>query len=167
MTITKRTPRPQLTALTLLQREVNQIFERLANLEPSPAELSSEWCPSVDVFERGGKLVVVLEVAGLGPDSLRVVCRERELTITGERKERRPPGITAFLCMERPVGRFSRIVPLDVAVDLKQAEARLEGGVLTITLPRLKDRRGRETVIPIQWEGTASFSFTMVNRGGG
>jgi HSP20 family protein len=153
MTFNRKTARPQLTALTLLQREVNQIFERLATLEPPAAELSSEWCPSVDVFERAGKLVVVVEVAGLGPEALRVVCREREMTITGERKERRPPGIAAFLCMERPLGRFSRKVPLDMAVDLKQAEARLESGLLTITLPRLKDRRGRETVIPIEWEG--------------
>ena len=110
----------------------------------------------MDVFERAGKLVVVVEVAGLGPDTLRVVCRERELTISGERKERRPPGIAGFLCMERPLGRFSRTVPLDVAVDLKLAEARLASGLLTITLPRLKDRRGRETVIPIAWEGPAS-----------
>jgi HSP20 family protein len=156
VTPTKKTPRPQLTALTLLQREVNQIFERLAGLEPPSAELSSEWCPSIDVFERAGKLVVVAEVAGLGPDTLRVVCRERELIISGERRERRPSGIAAFLCMERPLGRFTRSVPLDVAVDLKQAEARLASGLLTITLPRLKDRRGRETVIPIAWEGPAT-----------
>lgn len=153
MTLTKRPARPPLTALTLLQREVNQIFERLATLEPPAPELSSEWCPSVDVFERSGKLVVVVEVAGLAAEALRVVCRERELVVTGERKERRPPGIAGFLCMERPLGRFRRAVPLDVAVDLKQAEARLEKGLLTITLPRLKDRRGRETIIPIQWEG--------------
>jgi len=156
MSIPRKAARPQLSSLALLQREVNQIFERLASIEAPAAELSSEWCPSVDVFERAGKLVVVVEVAGLGPDTLRVVCRERELTISGERKERRPPGIAGFLCMERPLGRFSRTVPLDVAVDLKLAEARLASGLLTITLPRLKDRRGRETVIPIAWEGPAS-----------
>ena len=156
MTTTKKAARPHLTALTLLQREVNQIFERLANLEPPAAEMVSEWCPSVDVFERGGKLVVVMEVPGLGPDALRVVCRERELVVTGERKERRPAGISGFLCMERPLGRFTRSVPLDVAVDLKLAEARLASGLLTITLPRLKDRRGRESVIPIDWESEAS-----------
>lgn len=156
MTITKKAARPHLTALTLLQREVNQIFERLASIEPPPAEMASEWCPSVDVFERGGKLVVVLEAAGLAPEALRVVCRERELMVTGERRERRPAGIAAFLCMERAAGRFIRVVPLDVAVDLKLAEARLASGLLTITLPRLKDRRGRETVIPIAWESEAS-----------
>jgi len=39
-----------------------------------------------------------------------------------------------------------------VAVDVAQAEATLAGGLLTVTLPRLKERRGRETVIPITWE---------------
>ena len=156
MAIPKKAARPQLTALNLLQREVNQIFERLASLEPASAEMASEWCPSVDVYERGGKLVVVLEVAGLAPEALRVTCRERELVVTGERRERRPAGIAGFLCMERPLGRFTRAVPLDMAVDLKLAEARLASGLLTITLPRLKDRRGRETVIPIAWESEAS-----------
>jgi HSP20 family protein len=156
MTTPRKATRPHLTALTLLQREVNQIFERLASLEPASADMASEWCPSVDVFERAGKLVVVLEAAGLAPDALRVVCREREIVVSGERKERRPAGVAAFLCLERPLGRFTRSVPLDVAVDLKLAEARLASGLLTITLPRLKDRRGRETVIPIAWEGETS-----------
>ena len=40
--------------------------------------------------------------------------------------------------------------PIDSAVDLKQSEARLEGGLLTISLPRLKDRRGQRTSIPIR-----------------
>jgi HSP20 family protein len=156
VSLPRRSARPHLTALTALQREVNQIFERLASVEPAAAELGSEWCPSLDVFERAGKLVVVMEAAGLAADSLRVVCRERELSISGERRERRPPGIVAFLCMERPSGRFNRTLSLDVAVDLKAAEARLASGLLTITLPRLKDRRGRETVIPIAWEDPAS-----------
>jgi HSP20 family protein len=152
MSIPKKAERPPLTALGLLQREVNQIFERLAGLEPPGAALAGEWCPSADVYERGGKLVVVMEVPGLAHDALRVVCRERELRISGERRERRPAGVAAFLCMERPVGRFNRTLSLDVAVDVREAQASLAGGVLTITLPRLKDRRGRETVIPIAWE---------------
>ena len=51
--------------------------------------------------------------------------------------------------MERPQGRFKRVIPLDIAVDLREAHASLEDGLLTITLPRVKDRRGREVVIPV------------------
>ena len=50
--------------------------------------------------------------------------------------------------MERPQGRFARTIAFDVAVDIKQAQASLKGGVLTVTLPRLQDRRGREVRSP-------------------
>ena len=51
--------------------------------------------------------------------------------------------------MERPQGRFTRIIHIDVAVDIQLAEARIAGGVLTVQMPRLKDRRGRESVIEV------------------
>jgi HSP20 family protein len=88
-------------------------------------------------------------VPGLQPESLRVSYREGELTISGERRDRRPNGVTGFLCMERPHGRFTRTLALDVSLDVRQAEARLAGGVLTVVMPRVKDRRGRETVIDV------------------
>ena len=92
---------------------------------------------------------------GLAADSLRVTFRDRNLLITGDRRERRPAGAASFLCMERPQGRFTRMVALDVPVDVRAAEARLAGGLLTVSIPRLKDRRGRATVIAVQREEPA------------
>ena len=56
--------------------------------------------------------------------------------------------------MERPQGRFTRVIDLDLALDLGAAEAKLRDGLLAITIPRLKDRRGRETVIPVEAENS-------------
>lgn len=145
----KTQPRTPLSELAVLQREINQLFERLAEVDRSEAPVAGEWCPSMDVFECRGALIVVAEVPGLAPESLRVVCGDHKLVISGERRERRAAE-AAFLCVERPQGRFTRTIPVESAVDLKQAEARLEGGLLTITLPRLKDRRGQRTAIPVQ-----------------
>jgi HSP20 family protein len=149
MPAVKKTPRPASMDLMLLQQEVNRLFERLATLGRPERTAGSEWVPSVDVYECDGRLRVVVEVPGLQPDSLRVTFREGELTISGERRDRRPQGVTGFLCMERPHGRFTRTLALDVSLDVRQAEARLAGGVLTVVLPRVKDRRGRETVIDV------------------
>jgi HSP20 family molecular chaperone IbpA len=33
---------------------------------------------------------------------------------------------------------------------VQQAAARLENGLLVVELPRVKERRGRETVIPVE-----------------
>ena len=150
--MTRRPPRPPVSALALLQQEVGQMVHRLTLLDRADRLPGSEWSPAVDVFESRDRLVVVMEVPGLPPDALRVVYRERELVLAGERRARRTgPGAT-FHCLERPHGRFERTIPLDVAVDVARAKASLAGGLLTVFLPRLRERRGRETVIPIERE---------------
>ena len=150
--MTRRPPRPPVSALALLQQEVGEMVQRLTLLDRADRLPGSEWSPAVDVFESKDCLVVVMEVPGLTPDALRVVYRERELVLSGERRARRTgPGAT-FHCLERPHGRFERAIPLDVAVDVARAKASLAGGILTVFLPRLRERRGRETVIPIERE---------------
>jgi HSP20 family protein len=152
MTVPRRTPRAPLSALALLQQEVNALFDRLALVDRSERIAGGEWSPGVDVFEVRGRVVVVMEVPGLALDAVHVLYREREIVVSGERRARRPGAGTAFLCMERAHGQFERTIPLNVAVDVTQAQASLKGGLLTITLPRLKERRGREIVIPIEGE---------------
>jgi len=153
MTVIRRPARTVSLDLALLQREVQQLLERLTDVDRADPASDGEWMPSVDVYESRGKLTIVAEVPGLIADSLRVTFRDRHLVITGERREKRPAGAGAsFLCMERPQGRFTRLVALDVPVDVRSAEARLSGGLLTVTVPPLKDRRGRATVIVVQRE---------------
>jgi HSP20 family protein len=133
---------------------MGELVHRLSVMERADRLPGSEWSPAVDVFESRDRLVVVIEVPGLGPESLRVVFRERELILSGERRARRTGPGTSFLCLERPHGRFERAIPVDLPVDVGRARATLAGGLLTVTLPRLRERRGRETVVPIEREPT-------------
>jgi HSP20 family protein len=149
-----RATRPPVSAMALLQQEVNELFQRLSILDRTEHLPGSEWSPAVDVFEQRDRLVVVAEVPGLAPDSLKVAFRERALAISGERRMPRVGAGASFHCLERPHGKFERTIPLDMPVDVANARAVLVGGVLTVTLPRLRERRGRETVIPIEREPT-------------
>jgi len=152
--MSRRAPRPPISALALLQQEMGELVHRLSVLDRADRLPGSEWSPAVDVFEARDRLLVVIEAPGLPPESLRVVFRERELVLSGERRARRTgPGCT-FLCLERPHGRFERVIPVEVPVDVARARATLRGGLLTVALPRLRERRGRETVVPIEREPT-------------
>jgi HSP20 family protein len=152
--VTRRPTRPPIPALALLQQEMGDLVHRLAALERADRLPGSEWSPPVDVYEARDRLVVVVEVPGLAPEFLRVAFRERELVLSGERRARRTgPGCT-FLCLERPHGRFERAIPIELPVDVARARATLAGGLLTVTLPRLRERRGRETAVPIEREPT-------------
>ena len=140
------------SALGMLQQEVGELFRRLAlaeRVEPPPG---GEWCPPVDVFESGQRLLVVVEVPGLAAESLRVAFRDRGLVVSGERHARRDAGAVSFLCLERPTGRFERTIPLEGPLDVRHARATLGRGLLTVTVPRLRERRGQETPIEIERE---------------
>jgi HSP20 family protein len=152
--VTRRAPRPPISALALLQQEMGELVHRLSVLDRADRLPGSEWSPAVDVFEARDRLVVVIEVPGLPPESLRVVFREREIVLAGERRARRTGPGSTFLCLERPHGRFERAIPVELPVDVARARATLAGGLLTVTLPRLRERRGRETVVPIEREPT-------------
>jgi HSP20 family molecular chaperone IbpA len=153
--VIRRPARTHNLDLAVLQREVNLLLERLADFDrSSPAD--GDWLPGVDVYACRGNLVTAPAVPGIAADSLRVRFHDRHLVITGERRERRPPASAAsFHCMERPQGRFTRIILIDVAIDIQLAEAQVGGGVLTVTIPRVKDRRGREIIIPVRREETS------------
>jgi len=150
--LTRRSPRPPVAAVALLQQEVNELFQRLSLVDRADRLPGSEWWPPVDVYEARDRLVLVIEVPGLGPEALRVVFRDRALVLAGERRARRTGAGTSFLCLERPHGRFERAIPLTVPVDVAHARAVLAGGLLTVTVPRLRERRGRETAVPIERE---------------
>jgi HSP20 family protein len=143
-----------MSALAMLQQEVNELFQRLSILDRTERLPGSEWSPAVDVFELRDRLVVIVEVPGLAPETLKVAFRDRSLLLTGDRRAPRVGSGARFHCLERPHGKFERTIPLDLPVDVASARATLQGGVLTVSLPRLRERRGRESVIPIEREPT-------------
>ncbi len=150
--MSRRSERVTVSAVALLRQEVNELFQRISALDRSELPPTGEWCPPVDVYELHDRLVIVVEVPGLSAESLRVALRGGALVVSGERRGRRTGGEVSFLCLERPHGRFQRTVPLDVPLDAGHARATLGGGLLTVTVPRLRERRGQENVLRIERE---------------
>lgn len=152
--MTRRQARPAMAGLAMLQQEVNELFQRLSIVDRSDRLPGSEWSPAVDVLELRERLIVIVEVPGLALDSLKVAFRDRALVLVGDRRAPRVGQGARFHCLERPHGKFERTIPMDEPVDVAHASATLAGGLLIVTLPRLRERRGRETVIPIEREPT-------------
>jgi HSP20 family protein len=145
---TRKSATPALSELLLLQREINDLVARMGGAATGSVP-AGDWSPQADVFDRGDLLVIAIEVPGLAPDQVRVVSSSGHLIVSGERRQPRV-GRATFHCLERPSGRFSRSVSFDGPVDLGRAEAVLARGVLTVTIPRLPERRGREVEIRVR-----------------
>jgi HSP20 family protein len=138
--------RGALTEATSLQKDIKKIFEQLAQLEGADAGFGlGEWFPRVDVFETKNDVVAKVEAPGFGKNDLTVAFRGPKMILSGEKKQSKVDrSVRGYLCLERSTGKFTRSLYIDRAVDLTRAKAELHEGVLTVTMPKLKDRRGSE-----------------------
>ena len=133
--------------------DLRQVFADLAaTLGPEQRAYSGEYHPSLDVVETSTDVEIVIDLAGVPSDAVRVLFRGDVLIIAGEKAPPPTASDPNFHLLERGFGRFARAVRLSGAFEIGQAEARLASGELTIVLPKRLDRRGQVQTIPIQSE---------------
>jgi HSP20 family protein len=134
-----------------LDEELQGLFERLSALEDM-RDVTAECTVPLDVVETSSGVQVVMDLAGVPADAVRVVLAHSTLLIMGRKN---PPKCAhqrdaAFHVVERTFGRFARGVRLSGAFDAGRAEATLRAGELRVTVPRIEERRGREHRIPVR-----------------
>ena len=133
--------------------DLRQVFADLeASLGPEQRAYSGEYHPALDVVETSSAVEIVVDVAGVPAQAIRVLFRGDVLIVAGEKA---PPPMGAdpsFHLLERGFGRFARAVRLGGAFEIADARAGLVGGELTIILPKRIDRRGLPQAIPVQTE---------------
>ena len=118
-----------------LQSEIEELFADLWQV-PLYSGMRAGLRPQVDCYRTDDPptLTVVVELAGIDPGSLRIEVGERRLSIAGERGRPDAAG-RRYQQMEIEYGAFERQVQLVEPVDVDEAAAVYEAGMLTITLP--------------------------------
>ena len=107
------------------------------------------WSPQVEVFERGGQLVVRADLPGPTKDDVKVEVTDDAITISGERKQEHEERREGFYRSECSYGSFYRQIPLPEGASADDANATFRDGVLEITMqaPARQERRSRRLEI--------------------
>lgn len=98
--------------------------------------------PNVNIFETTDGYVLQAEMPGVGKDGVEITLEENEITITGRRAPETVSGEALF--RERHNADYRRVFELDPAIDTDKIAAKVEQGILTVTLPkseRVKPRK--------------------------
>lgn len=96
---------------------------------------------TVDVYQTPDEIVVETIVAGVNPEDLDVSITREMVTISGSRHQSREVTTDDYFHRELFWGNFARTVVLPEEVDVDQAEATENHGMLTIRLPKLDKKR--------------------------
>jgi len=130
--------------LQQVQSEVNRLFDRWSGDE---GRAGFGGYPALNVWEDNEHCFVEAEVPGIEFKDLDItVTGGNQLTLKGER---RAPTLEegAWHRQERVFGVFSRSITLPFPVDPEKVEARLENGVLTVTLAKHESAKPRKIAV--------------------
>lgn len=122
------------TDIDRLHDEIQELIDDLWHL-PRFVGGRRGFRPEVDCIrsENPAELHVVVELAGVDPQSIQIVAADRVLVVAGERE--RPKLSGRYQQLEIEYGPFQRRIQLDEPIDPSAASARYENGMLTVVLP--------------------------------
>ncbi len=95
-----------------------------------------KFLPEANVTETEKAIEVSLELPGLKPEEVKLEFHDGALWVTGEKKEEKEEKGKTFHRVERRTGMFRRAFAMPTEIEEAKVEAKFDGGVLTITLPK-------------------------------
>ena len=101
--------------------------------------------PDVNIYETKDGYTLEAEMPGVNKDGLEISLDGHEIAITGHRAKEAGGGEP--LLRERHISDYRRVFELDPAIDTQKISARMQQGVLFLTLPKSEKVKPRK--IPV------------------
>ena len=101
--------------------------------------------PRADIREKKDAFIVSLEMPGVRKEGLEIFVENSELTIIGRRTDLPVKG--ELLYRESRRADFRRVFELDGSIDVDRISAKMENGIVTLTLPKAEKVKPRKIEI--------------------
>ena len=115
------------------------------NRDADRAQTEQFIAPPASVIEAGNGYTLELEMPGVTKDGLDIAVENNELTIIGRRSLPRMEG-TLIHHESRPEN-FRRTFELDPSIDGNKISAKIEQGLVTLTLPKAEHVKPRKITV--------------------
>ncbi len=92
--------------------------------------------PAFDIKERKDAFEITADLPGVREQDVDVTLTGNRLTVTGKRETQSESEGERYHSVERSYGSFSRSFNLPDGTDLENVDADLDGGVLTVSIPK-------------------------------
>ena len=131
-----------------LQERNENIMKSTVQKEAQPVNggRSQEFVsPEVNIFETPEGYILEAEMPGVPKEGLEITVEGNEVTIVGHRQLETQTATALF--RESHNADFRRVFELDPAIDTTRVSAKVEQGVLTLTLPKSERVKPRKIAV--------------------
>ena len=101
--------------------------------------------PRANIFETKDGYVLEAELPGVNKEGLEVTVENNELTLVGRRSPATTPGEAVY--RESRDLDYRRVFDLDPAIDTGKITAKLENGLVTLSLPKAESVKPRKITV--------------------
>jgi len=101
--------------------------------------------PPVNIFETREGYVLEAEMPGVSKEGLEITLEGNEITIVGHRQDQTLGGAALF--EECSGADYRRVFELDPAIDTSKVSAKMDQGILTLTLPKSEQVKPRRIAV--------------------
>lgn len=101
-----------------------------------------KYTPATDIVETKSELVVNMNMPGVKKTDISIKLENNVLTVDGKIDPSPYLGLTP-LYSEYNVGHFTRAFEISNAIDQSKINARMDNGVLTLSLPKTPEKQAR------------------------
>ncbi len=101
--------------------------------------------PEVNIYETQDGYVLEAEMPGVSKEGLEITLEDHELPIVGHRQPETVAGTPLF--QERRQADYRRVFELDPAIDTGRISAKMNQGVLSLTLPKSERVKPRKITV--------------------
>ena len=115
-----------------LRQDLDRVFGTYEQSLNSPTRQAEEYA---QLHDTGNELAVTVDLPGVSKNDVELTISGDSIFIRAARTVSPPEGYTAHR-RERSSFRFEQAIHLPVPVESKTASAKLQDGVLTVTLPK-------------------------------
>lgn len=132
-----------------LSRLFDDTFDRFFGSAPlADTSSGSARSPALDVAETDRAYTVKLDLPGVAKQDVKVAVEGRQVSVRAhsQQEEEKKDG-ERVIYRERATASYERSFSLPLEVDLAEANARLEQGVLTLTLPKRSARAAAQITV--------------------
>jgi HSP20 family protein len=132
-----------------LQHEVNRLFSDFWGRGGDGDTLAGDWTPAVDILEGKDEYVLTMALPGMDQQEIKVNLENNTLTISGERKLEHEDKRDNYSRIEQFYGSFNRSFTLPNTIDPGKVQARMDKGILTVTLPRREETKPKAIEVKV------------------
>ncbi|MDH3914837.1 MAG: Hsp20/alpha crystallin family protein [Chromatiales bacterium] len=121
-----------------LQGDLDRVLGQTGRIvDDSTAGATTDWVPAVDIKEEDARFLIEADIPGVRPEDIDITMEDGILTLRGHRETESLKEAEAYRRVERISGRFYRRFALPDTADADAIEAKFDGGVLKVNIPKL------------------------------